>query len=549
MKNLAAVAPAFLRLKRLTERDELEDNLALFFREAWSSFDPDIYTHGWHLDAIAEHLTAVTNGEIRKLLINVPPRHSKSNLVSIAWPAWTWARHHIAPLSGPQVRFLCLSYSLDLSIQHATTARRLLESPWYKKYWGDWVKVAWDRDTKAHFDTTAGGARVSSSFGGSTLGRGGDIKIIDDPHKVDEVESDIVREQVLREYDETLRSRVTDPRTAAEVIIMQRLAQNDLSGHVLDDSNEFVHLMLPAEFDERRKCVTVLGWEDPRKKEGELLWPERFGPKELAPHKKLRHVWAGQYQQLPAPRGGSIIKTEYWQLWKRSTFPQLEFILGSLDTAYTAKEENDASALTIWGVFRDNVLIEEMGSESLWMPRTTSQIVRPVGGNPKIILLYAWQERLEFNELIQRVIETCTLTKNKTVLPRFPVDKLLIEAKASGISVGQELHRMFRGTGQFGIELINPKLYGDKIARVHAVQHLFSDGMIFAPDKAWADEVIDQCAMFPRGSHDDLVDSTSQALRFLRDTGFALRREEFSVSAEEELMYRSPSEIAPLYDV
>jgi hypothetical protein len=175
------VLPEFRKRKR---RLELEESLSKFFREAWPHFDPAPYTHGWHIDAIAEHLEAVTRGQIRKLLINVPPRHTKTLLVSVAWPAWIWARHVTGPLSGPQVKFLCLSYGDQLALDNATVMRRLLDSEWYRGYWGDWVKVASDQDAKNKFDTTAGGSRISSSFGGSVLGRGGDIRIIDDPHKV-----------------------------------------------------------------------------------------------------------------------------------------------------------------------------------------------------------------------------------------------------------------------------------------------------------------------------------------------------------------------------
>ncbi len=254
---------------------------------------------------------------------------------------------------------------------------------------------------------------------------------------------------------------------------------------------------------------------------------------------------SGQYQQDPEPRGGSIIKYHFWQNWEEEKYPAFEYILASLDTAYTEKQENDASALTIWGVFREPKVIN-VGAEALWMPRQTPQIAVVPEGNPRIMLIYAWQERLEFDKLLQKVMSSCIKSPNGQ---GFPVDRLLVEAKASGHSIGQELYRNLRGTGKFGVELINPNLYGDKVARVHAVQHLFSDGMVFAPypTREWAKEVIKQCAIFPKGGHDDLVDSTSMALRYLRDMGFALKREEYAVVAEEEMMYRSPSTNAPLY--
>jgi len=225
---------------------------------------------------------------------------------------------------------------------------------------------------------------------------------------------------------------------------------------------------------------------------------------------------SGQYQQTPEVRGGSIIRRDYWNEWEDEKYPDLEYILASLDTAYTEKQENDASALTIWGMFRD------------------------INNNPKIILLHAWQERLEIHKLVQRVIDSCTKDKRPITHARFQVDKLLIEAKASGLSVSQEIRRIIGFNGKFGIELVNPTKQGDKVARAHSILHLFSDGMVYAPvGRAWCDEVINQAAIFPKGSHDDLVDSTTMALRHLRDHGFALRREEYEFDAEEELKYRS----------
>jgi predicted phage terminase large subunit-like protein len=226
--------------------------------------------------------------------------------------------------------------------------------------------------------------------------------------------------------------------------------------------------------------------------------------------------------QSPSPRGGSILKDEYWQLWDRDTFPNFEFILASLDTAFTDKEENDPSALTVWGIWRDE------------------------SGNPKLMLVYAWSERLDFNSLYEKVLDTC-VPQPVWRSPNFPVDKLIIENKGSGISVGYELHRLLRGTGNLSIELIDPKKFGDKRSRVLSIQHLFSDGMVYAPDKAWADKVIQQCSVFPKGSNDDLVDTVSQALRYLRDQGFALRRSEYADAAAEEMAYTGRSSNVPLY--
>ena len=339
------------------------------------------------------------------------------------------------------------------------------------------------------------------------------------------MESETMRDTTNMWFTEIVPDRLNNQKESAIVVIQQRLHEDDVSGVALSREMGYTHLMIPMRHDTARHCVTVIGidenqnkieWEDPRTEDGELAWPERF-PAEIVDElerDKGPHAFAGQYMQSPEPRGGAIIKRDFWKLWEEEKFPSFNYILASLDSAYTAKQENDASALTIWGTFHD------------------------LNGNPKIMLLYAWQQRLEFNDLVQKVIDTCTQDGRTVDHPRFPVDRLLIEAKASGMSVGQEMHRLYGQTGKFGIELINPTKFGDKVARVHSIQHLFAEGLIYAPDRAWADSVVDQFAVFPKGSRDDLVDSGSQALRYLRDFGFALRREEHTVSMNDELAYR-----------
>jgi len=212
---------------------------------------------------------------------------------------------------------MCVSYGQTLSIDIATTARRLIMGHWYQRHWGRRVELLEDQSSKENFGTRAGGFRLATSMGGATLGRGGDIKILDDPNSVQQAESDIEREQAIRTYDEALATRETDPSTAAEVIIMQRLHERDIAGHVLDSNRgDLIHLMLPMEFDERRRCVTAWG-RDPRTADGELLWPEQF-PREVVEERKRRlgpYAVSGQLQQTPVARGGNIIKREWWRLW------------------------------------------------------------------------------------------------------------------------------------------------------------------------------------------------------------------------------------------
>lgn len=433
------------------------------------------------------------------------------------------------------------SYAETLAVRDSVKTRRLIQSPWYQKYWSERFVLTEDQNTKTRFENNFNGYRLSTSVGGTLTGEGGSILVIDDAHKADEVESELVRKGVIDWYDEVFSTRLNNPKEGAIVVIGQRVHEEDISGHLLN-LGTFTHLSLPMEYESDRSCVTVLGideesneritWADPRKHDGDLLCEGRYGPDEIEEQKKKAFVWAGQFQQRPAPKGGAIIKEEYWQHWGENEnggkYPPFEYVVASLDTAYTSKQENDPSALTIWGLFRDHV------------------------GNPKIMLIWGWQGRLEFPQLCQQVIDFCTVDERKVNHPRFPVDRLLIEAKAAGLSVAQEIHRLVGGQGRFGIEMVDGnkgKWTPDKVARVHSVTHLFTDHMIYAPDRSFADMVIQQCAIFPRGTHDDLVDTVSMALRYLRDSGFALNRQEYSVVQADEMRHISRRDRVPLYPV
>jgi predicted phage terminase large subunit-like protein len=357
-------------------------------------------------------------------------------------------------------------------------------------------------------------------------------------------------------FTEVIPDRLNSQSDSAIVVIQQRTHEDDVSGTAITREMGYTHLMIPMRYDSPRHCTTTYGhkeWSDPRATNGEeLAWPNRF-PEEIVKElerDKGPYAWAGQYQQSPEPRGGSIIKREWWQVWEGDKFPTFDYILACLDTAYTDKQENDPSAMVILGVFRDSAELD-IGSEALWMGRD-GQVAKPVVGNPKVMMMYAWQERLEFYDLIQKVVDTCVITPAPKAHPRYPIDRLIIERKSSGPSVAQELYRMLGATGKFGIETIDNargRWTQDKTARLHSVQHLFADKMVYAPDRSWADMVINQVSVFPRGSHDDLVDCVSMGMRYLRDTGFALRREESEVARKEELGYVSQSGSLPLYSV
>lgn len=419
------------------------------------------------------------------------------------------------------MRFLCASYGANKAEGDGVTARRLIGTDWFQQRWGDRVQIARDRDNQGQYDTTAGGSRISTGIPES-LGKGGAIRIIDDPHKTDEVESDLIRAGVIRAYDEVWRTRSNDPTYGAEVVVMQRLNDGDLSGHLLDENDPgLVHLCLPLEYDVRRHCHTVIGFDDPRTLDGDLLWPERFNSAWVFKQRNLvgPHAFAGQYQQIPTARGGGIVLREWWLLWppegqedswmrtfeqdgmsiRRMIYPDLDYVLLSVDTAYSEKEENDWSACTVWGVFTDAVR------------------------NPKVILLEAWRERLELRALVLKILDTAR---------RRHANAVLVEAKASGLSVLQEMRRLMRA-GEFTLFGEIPK--GDKVARLHAAVPAFSGGLIYAPSRRWSEMVIDEVATFPRSKWKDLTDTVSAGIKKMRDLGLLQHSGEVEEERLDEL--------------
>lgn len=397
----------------------------------------------------------------------------------------------------------------------------------------------------------------------------------DDPNKTDDMESEAIRNTTKLWFTEVIPDRLNDQKESAIVVIQQRLHREDVSGIALAREMGYTHLEVKMYYEpttringwvpteEGARVKTFLGgitnldgkditfdpektevfWEDPRTEDGELAWPERFS---LLTCERLRNdkgptAWVGQYQQSPKARGGNIIKDEYWQLWEEDKFPNLEYILASLDTAYTEKETNDPSALTIWGLFRE--------SRPLSILRDGRVIDRQ--GAPRVILLHAWRQWLDFHKLIESVIYCCTtgkdILKDADGLPmrRFAVDRLLIEGKASGISVAQEMMRLYGFSGKFGIEVIDPRKFGDKVARVHAIEHMFSQGLVYAPARRYADLVIEETTNFPNHEHDDLTDSTSMALRYMREIGMLVHNDEYEERETEEMAYKT--NLQPLY--
>jgi phage terminase large subunit-like protein len=469
-----------------------------FVRYFWNILEPETkLVEGWLLYAICDHLEGITFGKITRLLVNVPPGSMKSLMVNVFWPAFEWG-----PMGMSSLRYVSFSYSSGLTERDNTKFRKLVMSDKYKELWGDKFNLEKEGEIKITNNKT--GSKFASSVKGIGTGERGDRVVIDDPHDVHKSESDIVRTDTVRWFRETITDRLNNLDDSAIVIIMQRVHQLDISGFILEQGWPYCHLMVPMEYESGRAPYNPLGWVDPRTEDGDLAWPERFSPEAVTKieREKGSFAYAGQYQQRPAPRGGGIIKREHWRPYTPDDcgkfgvpwpkFPVMSYTVLSFDTAQTDKKQNDPSAGVVLGVCRD-----------IWE-------------NRRLMLMWAWAERLEVYELVKKIEETCK---------KFKVDRVLIENKASGLPVAQELRRRTRNIADslshnpktldradFGVTEITPE--GDKIARMYAVQNLFECGLIYAPAeptgngdylfKDWADKVISECADLPKGAHEEL---------------------------------------------
>lgn len=492
---LALVTEKGRRLRILEEREKFRGSLKEYIRGAWQMVEPGTpYVDGWHIDAICEHLEALRTRQIRNLIINIPPRHMKSILCAVMWPTWMWTH-------TPEFKFLSLSYGAHLSIRDALKSRRLLQSMWYQERWGDAFRLTGDQNAKVRYENDHMGYRIASSVGGLGTGEGGDAIILDDPHNLDEVHSDVIREGVLDWWDQVMSTRLNDPKTGVRLVIMQRGHENDLAGHVIKN-RAWDSLILPAEYEGSKK-VTVIGWSDPRKVKGELLWPERFGTKELEEIKAslAEYGTASQLQQRPAPIAGGIFRKKWFLLWPNDVkLPVFDYVIQSYDTAYTEKTSSDESACTVWGLFK-----------------------HPKKRHNCAMLIDAWNERLEYPALRKRVRDDIYAryggdTENIGA-PGRRADVILVEDKGSGITLLQDLRML--GVPAYSY---NPAK-ADKVVRAHAVAPMLFGGRVYLLESgkhkgsymSWAEAFMHEMLMFPNGSQDNYVDTFTQVFLFLRN--------------------------------
>ena len=422
----------------------------------------------WHLEVIAAKLTAVREGKIRRLIINLPPRHLKSLMASIAFPAWCLGH-------DPSAQILSVSYAQDLADKLARDCRSIMTSPWYRRIFP--TRLAPHRQAVQEFITTRQGYRLATSTGGVLTGRGADIILIDDPLKPEEALSEAQRRAANDWYDHTLYSRQNDKRRSAIVMIMQRLQEDDPVGHVLaQEPWEVLSFPAIAEADEMHEIETIWGPRCFRRRQGEAL---HLGREPLEILDRIRRTigeynFAGQYQQSPAPLGGGLVKAVWFKRYRKDELPErFNRIVQSWDTANKATELSDFSVCTTWGV---------RGKD--------------------LFLLDLFRRRLKYPALKRAVREQQSLSD---------ANEVLIEDKASGTQLIQELIT----DGCYGVTRYQPTC--DKIMRLHAQTAMIENGFVYIPEAApWLGEYLHELTVFPKGKHDDQVDSTAQFLDWFK---------------------------------
>lgn len=520
------------------QAEQMRMDLRKFVKQAWHVMEPGApFVGGYHIDAICDHLTFVSLGDIDDLVINVPPRHSKSTVTAVAWPAWEWTWQ-------PQTQWLFSTYALDLTIRDSVKCRRLIQSPWYQERYSDVFRLSGDLNQKKRFDNDHNGYRLATAVKGTATGEGGDRIVVDDAHNMNEINSDLVRQSVIDWWRNTMSTRGNNPKKLGRVIIAQRGHHQDLPGHVLGTGG-WVHLNLPGYYRKASRCQTIakkdgrprelrvlnngaetpvaapakldrfavplergeLIWQDWRNEEDELLAPSRFGPEQMAKlqDELTERAFEAQIQQNPSAEGGNILKSAHWRRWEDEELPPLDMVIQVYDTAFEEDEENDFSARTTWGVFE----YEERAAADLpWQLRRATQ--------PRLclIMLERMNERLAFPELRKEA---------KRSYQQWKPDRILIEKKASGHSLIQELRR-----ADLPISAI--KTTDSKVARAHAASLVLERGCVWYVPRRWAKEVIDQCANFPADEHDDMVDTVTMAALWLRKKWNA----EFTDDEDEE---------------
>jgi predicted phage terminase large subunit-like protein len=444
--------------------EKINNDFMSFVKHVWPEF-----VEGPHHKKIAEKFNLIAEGKLKRLIINMPPRHTKSEFSSFLLPAWMIGKR-------PKLKIIQSTHTTELAVRFGRKAKNLMDSQEYKQVFE--TRLREDSQAAGKWETEQGGEYYAAGVGSAITGRGADLLIIDDPHSEQDALNPEALERAYEWYTSGPRQRLQPG--GKIVVVMTRWSLKDLTGSLIGaqkglKSDQWELIEFPA----------ILPNDEP-------VWPEYWKLSELESVKASLSLqkWNAQWMQNPTSEEGSIIKREWWRVWDKPYIPDLEHVIQSYDTAFMKKETADYSAITTWGVFYLN---EDSG--------------------PQLILLDAVKKRLEFPELRREALQQYYYWKP---------DSVVVESKASGLPLTYELRKM-------GIPVINftPSRGNDKHSRINAVAPLFESGQIWAPEADFAEEVIEECAAFPFGDHDDLVDSMTQALMRFRQGGFIGHPEDY----------------------
>ena len=461
------------KIQALLEMDKIErskESFLYFVTQMWP-----IFISGSHHKIMADAFERVANGELKRLIINMPPRHTKSEFASFLLPAWFLGKF-------PHKKIIQTAHTAELATGFGRKVRNLVSSEQYQKVFD--TKLSSDSKAAGRWNTNMGGDYFAIGVGGAVTGKGADLLIIDDPHSEQEAKqaNPAVFDGVYEWFTSGPRQRLQPG--GAIIIVMTRWSKRDLTGQILKNSDkdgvdQWEVIDFPAIMPN-----------------GNPLWPGFWSKTALEALKAELPVskWEAQYQQNPTSEEGAIIKREHWMIWDKKHPPECEYIIQSWDTAFEKNNRADYSACTTWGVFQH--------------PNKNGDL------KANIILLDAFKERMEFPDLKRKALE---------IYKEYEPDTLIVEKRAAGAPLIYEMRKMGIPVAEY-----TPGKGNDKISRVNAISALFESGMVWCPDTRWAEEVMDELASFPNGDHDDLVDSSSQALMRFRLGGF------ISIDSDEE---------------
>lgn len=458
------------QLLQLKEFEGCEKSLSEFVKASWPILEPkNQYIHNWHIDLITEHLEAISTGQLNRLIINIPPRYMKSLCVSVMWPVWSW-------ITKPELRWIFTSYSQSLSTKHSVDRRQLIQSDWFQDGWKNKFNLADDQNQKTEFLNSKRGHMVSTSVGGTVTGKGADIIVVDDPHNPLEASSDTLRLKAIEFFDQTLTTRLDNKKEGAIVVIMQRLHEEDLTGHLLEQDT-WTHLCIPALAETKIIYNFPISKKIKIQNENEPLFVERENYEDIQKQKRALGsiAFAAQYQQQPSPAEGAIVKKEWFKFYNELP-ERFDEIIQSWDMSFKDSENSDYVVGQVWGRIGANKYLLDQVRKKLNFPDTVKAVVDMTNKWPK-----TWRK--------------------------------LVEDKANGSAIISSLNSKISG-----IIPVTPT--ESKLARMSAICPQIEAGNVYLPDpklKRWTNEFIDEVLRFPKGKHDDQCDCFSQALSDLEN--------------------------------